>query len=319
MKEIGGYFELDGTHGKLPWIPTVTLNSARNALRYILRAHGVKEIFVPRYTCQVVFDAIAAENCQIHLYEINENLSPAQQFPAQAFILANNYFGICGRNIDALESLYPNLIVDDAQSFYARPRGLASFSSPRKFFGLPDGGLAFLKKHLDEEFEIDTSYERCAHLLKRVDVNAQSAYADFCKNDKALENAEIKTMSKLTERILSMQDFNWARKRRLENFSFLHKTLGPENRLRINLAKDDVPMVYPFLCENDGLREKLISKKIFVARYWPNCVWNQNLLALPIDQRYDITDMKIILEAINENGNHAVKKRARTDIICVAK
>ena len=87
--------------------------------------------------------------------------------------------------------------------------------------------------------------------------------------------------------------------------------LGEENNLQLTLDVDAVPMVYPFFVPINGLREKLIENKIFVARYWPNVLdWTtkddiEYLLAfqmqpLPIDQRYGKIQMKRIIEQINK-------------------
>ena len=68
-------------------------------------------------------------------------------------------------------------------------------------------------------------------------------------------------------------------------------------------------MVYPYLVPVNGLREKLIENKIFVARYWPNVLECTNkedidyLLAyqmqpLPIDQRYGHEEMDFIIATI---------------------
>lgn len=69
------------------------------------------------------------------------------------------------------------------------------------------------------------------------------------------------------------------------------------------------PMVYPYLCDDDTLRNKLIANKIFVAKYWPNVEkWcgkdgfetylMNNLIPLPIDQRYGAEEMKRIINVI---------------------
>lgn len=34
------------------------------------------------------------------------------------YIVYNNYFGICGKNVEVLLKQYRNLIVDNAQAFY---------------------------------------------------------------------------------------------------------------------------------------------------------------------------------------------------------
>ena len=70
--------------------------------------------------------------------------------------------------------------------------GIASFNSLRKFFGVPDGAILSCDKKLDEKFQIDESYDRALHLLKRIDVNAHFGYQDFCENENKLNDEPIK-------------------------------------------------------------------------------------------------------------------------------
>lgn len=313
MREIGGYFDLECGHNTLYHNDAVALNSARNALRYIIRAYNIRAIYAPFYTCPVVWDAIMAENCEIIPYDIDDNFMPMGDIPGDAFVLYNNYFGVCGNNVVTLSKQYQNLIVDNAQAFYTKNRGLASIYSPRKFFGLPDGGFAICDKRLPDAFETSVSYDLCTHLLKRIDMGANAGYPDFQKNDGALIGRPIQNMSNLTTRLMGNIDYDFVRRVRMENFEQLHNALAGKNRIQINMAADDVPMVYPFRTDDRALRSRLIENKIFVAKYWPKedngCMDSvpaetmaNTIVPLPIDQRYDADDMKRIVEVINANN-----------------
>ena len=70
-------------------------------------------------------------------------------------------------------------------------------------------------------------------------------------------------------------------------------------------------MVYPYAVSNgQELRKRLIENKVFVAKYWPNVLpckgfelevsLANNVMALPIDQRYGVEDMERIVSIINE-------------------
>jgi len=70
-------------------------------------------------------------------------------------------------------------------------------------------------------------------------------------------------------------------------------------------------MVYPFVTKIPMLREYLIEKKVYVARYWGEVldrdgVGNaeqrivQSLVPLPIDQRYGKEDMQRVLTILTE-------------------
>ncbi len=306
FKEIGGYFELElGKKRNVIQDGAIALNCARNALRYVIEAYNIKEIYIPFYTCPVVWQSIKKHDCKIKFYHLDNNFMPTVDFPIDAFVLYTNYFGICARNVKKLAEKYENLIVDNAQAFYMPKYGIASFNSIRKFFGVPDGSILYCDKKLNVELPKDTSYQRFSHLLKRIDETAQFGYQDFCENDDSLIGSEIKDISNLTKAIFETIDIESARKKRLENFEFLHEILKDSNRLNIDLDKDDVPMVYPYL--NDGMkRKKLIDNKIYVAYYWgsiakeqPEYDFQENLIPLPIDHRYSREDLRIIVDVLN--------------------
>jgi len=121
-------------------------------------------------------------------------------------------------------------------------------------------------------------------------------------------------MSLLTKKLLRNIDFENIRRKRNVNFELLHRTLKNENEFTPIIEKEIIngPMVYPFLKKgNNRLRDVLIKNKVFVARYWPNVLeWIKsknvfekhlydNLLPLPIDQRYEDTHISRILDIIN--------------------
>jgi len=302
MKEIGGYFELE-CGNNMPFHKNgILLNSARNCLSYFIRCVKIKKIYVPNYTCPVIFDAIKNENCKITFYNIDDNFLPQMEFAKDSYVLYNNYFGIHGKNVAYLAKTYPNLIVDNAQAFYAEQQGIASFYSPRKFFGLPDGGVLLTKAELPILEERDKSFARCSHLLKRLDVGANFGFFDFQENDASISGLEPQKMSVLTERLMGNIHYEIAKQKRMNNFYFIHEKIEKINKLKISLHKNDVPMVYPLFLEVENIREKLIANNIYVAKYWPDATNNfsKYILPLPIDQRYDIEDMEFILEVLKE-------------------
>ncbi len=208
------------------------------------------------------------------------------------------------------EKIGSRLIVDNTQAFYAQPlEDIDTFYTCRKFFGVPDGAYLYTDTKIGIELSQDVSYERMSHLLKRIDLSAEEGYEDFHKNDEALSKQPIMRMSKLTERLMHSIDYEAAAKKRRENYMMLHEALGRENNLELPLEGDAVPMVYPYLINKKGLRDMLLYNKIFVARYWPNVLeWTKSdsidyrlsnyLLPLPVDQRYNQTDMYRIINTI---------------------
>ena len=308
IKEIGGYFELELKEQYDNIGSSVALNCARNCLRYVIKAFDIKEIYLPFYTCPVVWQSVQKENCKIKFYHIDENFYPVQSFPENAYILYTNYFGINAKNVKSLATEYKNLIIDNSQAFYMPEYGIASFNSIRKFFGVPDGALLHCDRNLNIQFEKDTSYQRSSHLLKRLDVSAQYGYQDFCNNDDSLIDEEIKTISNLTKALFNTIDVQKAKEKRIENFEILSSALSSTNRLNIELDVDDVPMCYPYMTDKaPDLRKTLINNKIYIPIYWNNLsketfeyILRNNILPLPVDQRYSKKDMQQILNILQK-------------------
>ena len=315
MKSIGGYFELELQRNQEFHPAAIALNSGRNAFAYVLKAKQYKKVYLPFYTCDVLLQPINTLCLEVEFYQLNENLEPVfdadRIMNGEAFVYTN-YFGIKDQFIKKLTQCAENLIIDNSQAFFSAPIDqVDTFYSPRKFFGVSDGAYLYTNVQLPERLEIDQSADRIGHLVKRIEQGAESGYDDFKINDAALDHAAIKTMSAFTNAILSGIDFDRVREIRQRNFLQLHQALQQHNELSVPRSSS-CPMVYPFLIKNgNALRQILIEKKIYVARYWLNTAivsppgsfeayLNDNLLPLPIDQRYTIEDMQVIIGIIQK-------------------
>ena len=315
MEAIGGYFSLELPVREEYHKDAIRLNTGRNCLEYILRARGYKKVYIPYYTCEALMEPINKLGIPYECYHIDIHFEIRDGFTLKAdeALLYTNYFGLKQRYVEQLaEKMGTRLIVDNTQAFYAkRIQGIDTFYTCRKFFGVADGAYLYTDKVLEEEFVQDESYDRMAHLLKRIDLSAEQGFADFRRVDDGLDNQPIRKMSKLTQRIMQSIDYEATVKKRRKNYQMLHEVLGEENNLVLSFEDDAVPMVYPFLSPIKGLRERLIDNKVFVARYWPNVLeWTtkdniEYLLAyqmqpLPIDQRYGQFDMKRLIGIIRK-------------------
>lgn len=313
MDAIGGYFSLELPQREEYHKHAIRLNTGRNCLEYILRVRGYKKVFVPYYTCEAVMEPINKLGIPYEFYHIDIHFEIRDRFTLKEgeALLYTNYFGLKQRYVEQLaETIGSCLIIDNTQAFYAKPiPGIDTFYTCRKFFGVPDGAYLYCDKELDEEIEQDYSYDRVAHLVKRIDLSAEDGFKDFRRVDDGLDNQPIRKMSKLTQRMMQGIDYESAAQRRRANYQMLHKALSRENNLELHLEEDAVPMVYPYLLPVEGLREKLIENKIFVARYWPNVMdWTKpedidylfayQMQPLPIDQRYGVDDMNRIISII---------------------
>lgn len=317
MRPIGGYFEWEFpvNDGSFPHSDGVLLNSGRHSLEYILMSLGqVNRLWICYYTCDVVLQPIYRLGIPYSFYHINRDFSLTEDLELKVgeYLIYTNYFGIKDEYCKKLATRYgDNLILDYAQAFYApHIEGINTFYSPRKFVGIPDGGIAYTNKSIDIELQKDHSYDRCAHLLKRHDLQPMDGYNDFKESSHQIANSSLSKMSNLTQKLLSSLNYAAIMERRITNFTLLHAHLGDTNLLQMpSLESFSCPMIYPYFTADLELRKRLISNQVFVATYWPNVLsWVDNtsleyslvkyIIPIPIDQRYGIEDMNRIINTI---------------------
>ena len=314
---IGGYFELElPQHRGFLHNDGVLLNTGRNALEYVLRSMPeVWHLWIPYYTCDVILEPITKLGIPFNFYHIDDRLELKDELELRDgdALLYTNYFGIKDAYVKQLVEQYSSkLIVDNSQAWFAEPiNGISTVYSPRKYVGIPDGGIAYCPNGLDiNQFEQDHSFDRCSHLLKRIDMCASEGYSDFKANSHKLCDQPIRTMSELTKTMLSSIDLDDVKRKRIANFVQLHEALQASNQFAMpDLSSFSCPMVYPYLSNDASLKQRLIENKIFVATYWPNVkewaeegmlekVLMEKLLPIPCDQRYDSVDINSIISNI---------------------
>lgn len=316
-REIGGFFQLELNKSQEYHSNAIKLNSARYCLQYILKAKKYKKIYIPYYICDSVLQPIKEESLKYEFYSINDRFEPvfSKNINEDECFLYVNYFGLNTKNVTNVKVKYRNVIVDNTQAFFEKPEaGSDTIYSARKFFGVPDGGYLYTDKFIDYSLEQDKSYDRCEHLLKRLDTSANESYELFIKNEEDLSKCGMKTMSILTNNILSSINYKKCKKERRKNFLYLHNKLEKYNELKFDINKVSVPMIYPLLIPNNTLKEKMIKNKIYIPTYWNEVLSRtnknsfeykmaQHLIPIPIDQRYNQNHMNLIIEFINEHCN----------------
>ncbi|MBK9162191.1 MAG: hypothetical protein IPM27_11715 [Nitrosomonadales bacterium] len=315
---MGGYFELElPKAGKLPYPDALKYQSARVAFLALLRTHMPKRVWLPKYICDAMLTPLKTAGIEHVWYELDSNLdvSGEVQLCADDWLVYVNYFGLHKKNVDTLLERFPpqQIVLDYSQAFFEPPAeaAMATIYSPRKFFGIPDGGLLVGKVGAISVPERDVgSLDRSSHLLKRLAGYPEEGYADYRHAEETLSGCEPKRMSELTERILGAVDFDGARSVRHENFMFLHRELSGINPFEIDVAEAAAPLCYPFITNDRDLRQRMIANRIFVPTYWPEALgrvgdaWAEkmirNLLPLPVDQRYGRDDMQRIVSIIRK-------------------
>ncbi|MDR1015505.1 MAG: hypothetical protein LBL86_11105 [Coriobacteriales bacterium] len=317
--EIGGYpsFEASGHHPLNP--RALMLNTARNAIEYVIRARGYTRLLLPRWCCAALLTPASRLGVPVDWYAVDSSLMP--QLPAAVprgtVALVTNYFGLLSpEDVQRIareaqeEHEGLSVLIDNSQAYFEPPLpGLDTVYSCRKFFGVPDGALLFSDAVLADELESDESFNRFAYLFKRLDCGAQAGYADFQANESLLDDVPLRYMSRSTRQVLQSLNREQARLAREANWRILHEALKGRNRLSFERMPPG-PLCYPFLTsEGPRLRERLIVQGVFVPTYWADALkrlgetdieydFVENIVALPLDQRYGAADMERIVDLI---------------------
>lgn len=247
---------------------------------------------------------LSSYEVKIHYYSIGLVFKPHAEQRGDDWLYEVNFYGQLSN--EYLASLGKNVIVDNSQAYFQSPiSGIDTLYTCRKFFGVPDGAILYTDKQI-EISEKDESFERMHFLQGRYERSAQEFYQEYVDNSHSFQEEPIKRMSKLTENLLHGLDYNVIRKKRTENFAYLHERLANSNRLK--LIVPDGAFMYPYYVENGfELRKRLQAEQIFIPTLWPavlnRCNQNEleyqmarNILPIPVDQRYGIDDMSILLK-----------------------
>lgn len=322
MEAIGGYFELADCEqaNNFPHGNGILLNTGRNALEYILRTiKQVSRIYIPYFTCEVVLEPIKRLRIPYNYYHINQCFEIAEDIKLgdNEYIIVNNYYGIKDSYISSLYNTYgEHMIVDCAQAFFASLKSeIKSFYSSRKYVGVADGGIAYIgnEQPIDTSFyEEEPTASHSDHLIIRKEKGAEEGFKSYQANEESLDNQPIRRMSSVTKEALLRIDYEKIKRKRLSNWAVLVEALANKNQLQLpTISEFECPMVYPYAVSNgQKLRKRLIENKVFVAKYWPNVLpckgfelevsLANNVMALPIDQRYEERDMERIINIIKQ-------------------
>ncbi len=311
MREIGGYIELD--RYRLPMLheDAIALNCGRNCLAYLFKCHGIKKLKVPYFICNSIFDVCDREGIEKKFYHIGMDFRPIDLSleDDEWLYLVNLYGQLSNEEIYEYVQRFGRVIVDQANGYFQKPLpGVDTFYTCRKWFGVADGAFLYTSETLADEFPQDESYERMTFLLGRYERTASEFYADYSANNKFFKNEPIKKMSKLTKNLLHAIDYRDVEQKRKENFEYLNKKLGNKNLLTLKPAE----FMYPFMIKNGAeLKKRLQAEKIYIPTLWPTVFeltgkedmeykMAENILPLPIDQRYTIDDMEYMCSKILE-------------------
>lgn len=313
MKPIGGFFEIEiPESNNIYHKNALALTTGRACLHLIIKRIKPKKIYIPYYTCDALFKPMLLNNIKFEFYSINKDLEPKNiyKLKEKEYFIYINYFGIKRKAVKKLIGIYGHrLIVDNSHDFFSFGyKGLWSFNSARKYFGVPDGAYLYSPQKIKDKFKRSTEIS-VSHLINRLIGKQDVAYRQFVEYEKSL-NAEIKAISIISEKLLSNVDYEKVKNIRKQNFNFFKNILEDYNCLEIKDDKSLNPFCYPLLLKSHLNKKNFHKNKFFIPSLWLDTInrningfeiekyLSKNLLPLPIDHRYTKKDLRPLVTFI---------------------
>ncbi len=315
----GGILELWGIGEDNAWM----FSNARSALAHLLCQFDIQRLILPAYICPEL--ALAARNdIALLYYPLLDTLSPKVEFLRDYVrhgdcVVGVDYFGrqpdeefrafVAGKR-DVL------WVEDRAQGLMpaAEPWADLVLYSPRKLFGVPDGGILVRTsgRLVQPQYAAVSAEKRALPRIHRrqdsQECDNQRWYEEYRRVE---ENMAVSSepVSDLTRTLLTGIDPMKIVRRRQANFDVLANLL-PEIAFFPGIAEDFAPLGFPVRLDNrDAIWKSLCDARIFPARYWPSLPsdpdsfaaehqLSREILVLPCDQRYDGEDMRTVATAV---------------------
>lgn len=317
-KEYGGYLPLE-LEKRNEYYRTNTdyevrkYNSGRCAIYKAVKDSHATRVWLPVYLCNTVSDFLLKKAMSVEYYNIGHDFLPENiQFEQDDIVVWTTYFGVENyKQITEVIGRYQNLVIDNTQSFYIPPqKNVYNVYSCRKFFGVPDGSYLISNSFSspDEKLPYSDSKSTARYLVDSIETSTNEAYSESLENEDRITNEDVMAMSHFTERILASIDYEKNQQVRLKNYSVYNSILGELNEIKVS-KPEYAPMIYPLLVKSDSLRSELVSRRVYIPQWWKAVIedyrsneWERYLsryvIPLPIDQRYNPSDMEYISKLI---------------------
>ncbi len=312
--EFGGYLEFENFNGNILHDDGIALNSGRSCLAYLFECKHISKIYLPYLTCDSTENIIQKYNIDFEYYHIDSNFHPIIDFNLHddEYIYLINYYGLLSREYcKKIVGNQKNIIMDNVQCYFESAiKGVDTIYSCRKFFGVPDGAFLYTTNSNNLHYEREIVNRRIQYLFGRMEESAKKYYYEYKKNEDSFYDKPILRMSKVTENILRAINYTVVKNKRTENFNYVKNRLSKYNKLSINTIIG--PYAYPLLLDNGfTIKQALAKEQVYIPTLWPNVLNNcskqsleynyaANILPIPIDQRYTISDMESICDIIEK-------------------
>lgn len=338
---IGGEFDIDVQRVQSLWsnnilAKDVTAYSTGRAAFYRIIQHTmecqrVSQVMVPDYLCSSVLVPIQKLGFSPVFYPINDQLEMkleefSQLYKKGSLVVIINYYGLMDitAQVNYVRELDEHAVVveDDVQAYYEFEKPLdnldARFTSLRKWFALPDGGLV-KSRTLDMQTVVEPNtfhqYKVAGSILKTLrnpDYYDDRIYLDLFGKGEDLIDADIEMgMSNITREHIKYTNTERISYMRTRNAQYLIDGLKNLNIVPIlPLTEGKTPLFVPIWLEDrNKIRRAMFQQDVFCPVHWPlegmpvkkGAEMAEHELSLIVDQRYTTKDMDLILNIISDN------------------
>ena len=329
---IGGGFGLEQGSPKSPQMPAfltepcLLLATARSAFTLLEESLRPGQVWLPSYLCAAMVEPFPAERPRIRFYAVDARLRPdddgwLREIRPGDLAVFIDYFGFTGWGEHGGEARRAGAwVVEDAcqallnDGFSEHAHYVVA--SPRKFVGVPDGGVLLARKGAElPGCELPPPspawwLDALAATQLRAEFDRHGGgrawFPLFQKTD-AMSPCQPMRMSELSALLLHHRiDYEEISRRRRENYRFLASELA-DVAIFPDLGPGVVPLGFPVrVRDRDRLRQALFDAEIYPAVHWPiagvvpaefetSHRLAVEIMTLPCDQRYARSDMERIL------------------------
>jgi len=309
----------------LPTNAGARFSNARSALAMLVSTIQPKRAWIPAYVCHSVAEVFDTNNVPIFYYSVSDTLEPdvfqlKKDCTAGDMVFGINYFGqapsasfchFAHQRDDLIFVEDCAQTIDTGKSTWGNWRLI----SPRKVVGVADGGFILpsfktskckIKFSAHRNSEIDIWHAAVLRFEDNTKKNNQYWHSINQEHEKNIVINDTR-MTRLSYELLKHIDAPSIIQQRKINFDTLHARLAHIAFLPVK-KPDFCPFGFPIrLNENFRtiMNNELIKRGIFPAIHWislpsPSDQFDKEhllakeLLTLPCDQRYNISDMQYI-------------------------
>jgi dTDP-4-amino-4,6-dideoxygalactose transaminase len=326
---IGGMFGLEmGTPqpcSQPPFLKEghVYLANARSGIFLLCKCLSPPSVWIPSYLCGSMVEALEKAQARTKYYEVDYHLNVTslgwlESVQRDDLVILVDYFGFpCDPTLAACVKARGAWVLEDAcQALLSGQANVHSdfvLFSPKKFLGVPDGGILVFKRDM-ELGEIRLQSPPASWWLKTLRSTVLRRQFDISGGDREWLHLFQETglhspigfyaMSELSKTLLVHGfDYPAIAKRRIHNFEVLDNQLG-DLALFSCLPEKTVPLGFPIRLKNRGqVRQLLFEHDIYPPVHWPiqalvpkefreSHRLAAEIMTLPCDQRYDSQEMK---------------------------